>query len=600
MNSNKISHLKIILSCYLFVCLLWLPQDLVAQFAFTIGDDNVRSRTDIVVDSKGNSYVIGSFIKTIDVDPTENQFELSTSARIDSKPFLASYTPEGQLRFAYKIGGEQFEISALYIAIDSEDNIYITGHYFGKQDFDPSEETADLVSDNVTGGNGYIVSYNKEGAYRFAINVGSAATFADNDYYLKIQIDNDDNLFLTGTLTSRATDFDPSEAVNEVEIQSISSFLASYTNEGVYRFAFGLPNTINAFYALSLATDNAGNIYIGGDFSGTVDFDPSENVHTLTAENGTDIFIARYDNEGNFEKVFKIDRTNNLVESGFTLTINSENNIFITGFLSGEVDFDPSEETYNLTTIGGINFDMFFASYTPEGELRFAHSFAKEETIFDTSKVALATDIISDDNGNVYLGGTFNGAIDFDNDGNEDLSVNIRSNDVFLLSYDDNGNLNFARSFGRRTASDALANIFIDLEGNLFLSGLVAGSMLLSQNPEDIRNIEGRAVNFVIAKLLVGENPVSLNDALDNFKIKLYPNPALEYIVLEIQSAFEETNELQLELVNLMGQSIYQETLPNYGNASKRINLNEIPKGTYLLRLVSEKGKAISKKLVIQ
>lgn len=60
------------------------------------------------------------------------------------------------------------------------------------------------------------------------------------------------------------------------------------------------------------------NVYVGGSFSGTVDFDPGAGVSTKTA-NGTDGFIAKYDHGGNLIWVYSTNATGNQEVRGLNL-----------------------------------------------------------------------------------------------------------------------------------------------------------------------------------------------------------------------------------------------------------------------------------------
>jgi len=49
-----------------------------------------------------------------------------------------------------------------------------------------------------------------------------------------------------------------------------------------------------------VALDGDGNVYVSGAFSDTVEFDPGNSAGNLTSEGLTDIFVVKYDADGDF------------------------------------------------------------------------------------------------------------------------------------------------------------------------------------------------------------------------------------------------------------------------------------------------------------
>src|SRR6185503_6945324 len=50
---------------------------------------------------------------------------------------------------------------------------------------------------------------------------------------------------------------------------------------------------------IGVHVDDAGHLYLVGDFAGTVDFDPSSGVYNLTSAGDRDAFVSKMDSEGN-------------------------------------------------------------------------------------------------------------------------------------------------------------------------------------------------------------------------------------------------------------------------------------------------------------
>src|SRR5688500_8844248 len=66
-----------------------------------------------------------------------------------------------------------------------------------------------------------------------------------------------------------------------------------------YSFAFKLGGSASSSeVANAVTTDAAGNVFVAGQFSGTVDFDPGAGATNLTALGPTDAFVAKYSSSG--------------------------------------------------------------------------------------------------------------------------------------------------------------------------------------------------------------------------------------------------------------------------------------------------------------
>ena len=73
----------------------------------------------------------------------------------------------------------------------------------------------------------------------------------------------------------------------------------------------------------------------------------------------------------------------------------------------------------------------------------------------------------------------------------------------------------------------------------------------------------------------------------ENSKITVYPNPSSGRLIFTMQGS---SNKPQIEIYNMLGQSIYQNRLTP---SSTELNLSNEPAGIYLYRIVSEKGECI-------
>jgi Secretion system C-terminal sorting domain len=91
-------------------------------------------------------------------------------------------------------------------------------------------------------------------------------------------------------------------------------------------------------------------------------------------------------------------------------------------------------------------------------------------------------------------------------------------------------------------------------------------------------------------------NPTETNESVfDLEQLQLYPNPSNGIFNLAFQEIVK--TELNLSVVNLLGQSLYESNIVN--KKDFELDLSNFTSGTYLLK-ISHEQKIITKKLIIK
>lgn len=215
----------------------------------------------------------------------------------------------------------------------------------------------------------------------------------------------------------------------------------------------------------SVAVDASGFVYTTGSFQGTVDFDPSASVYTLTATSSQDIFVSKFDASGNFVWAKSMNGTGG-GSTGIAISVDASGNVYTTGwFGTSTVDFNPGVPVYTLTS-NGVN-DIYVSKLDASGNFVWAKSFG---SIGDD----YVHDIKLDGSNNVIVTGEFRNTCDFDPGA---LTFNLTSaggDDIFINKLDAAGNFVWANSIGN-VNDEQSRSVFIDASGNIFFTGSFAG-----------------------------------------------------------------------------------------------------------------------------
>lgn len=200
---------------------------------------------------------------------------------------------------------------------------------------------------------------------------------------------------------------------------------------------------------MTVVIDSQGNAYCAGFHQQAADLDPG--VAVLSAP-GPGIHIQKLDPAGNL--LWAV----NYASTGFfycyDLALDANGNLLAVGTFTGTIDFDPSAGLSNLTAAGGQ--DVFLLKLTPSGGLVFATSPLSGPGQNETPK-----GIALDAQGNIVIGGWFDGTADADPGTGTHMLGSSGGNDAFLARYDANGNYLWAYALGG-ASSDMTTDVAID------------------------------------------------------------------------------------------------------------------------------------------
>ncbi len=396
-------------------------------WAFKIGGTTAEWPYSINVDGSGNVYVAGAFGNTVDFDPGLGVSNLVANG-FALNGFVAKYNNAGGFLAAYNVGfggTASSGSSARDIAIDNSGNFFVVGAFNGTADLNPS---ASINNVTATGSQAYFVSkFNSAGTYLFGFKLEGAIGSAQAIAIAVNQNVPAGDFYVTGAFVG-TTDFDPSASAFNLTAAGTTDdvFLVKYTNAGVLSWAFKLGAT-NTDGARAITTDATGNVYITGVFTGGFDFDPGAGVFNLSSSQ-EDVFVAKYTPTGGFSWAFKIGGAQS-AESGTALSIDSNNDIYVTGFfLSANVDFDPGIGV--ALHSGGSGLDIFVAKYSSIGNYIWSFSLSDNAGAQPTS---IAVNSLG-----VHLTGYFTGVsatLDCDPSASTANLTQVGGEDAFIARY---------------------------------------------------------------------------------------------------------------------------------------------------------------------
>ncbi|MEX2379789.1 MAG: SBBP repeat-containing protein, partial [Vicingaceae bacterium] len=273
---------------YLLASCLFFSFQLYAQtfeWAASFSGSGYDHSSSITLDQNGNVYSTGYFFNTVDFDPDTSVFNLTSSSSSDI--YISKLDTNGQLVWAKSFTGSGTFKRGQGITIDKNGNIYTTGRFSGKVDFNPSTAPADTFFHNVTGSSraAFISKLDSNGNFIWAKIFTGNGTVEGNS----IAVDDYGNVFTTGSFAG-TVDFNPAQVTFNMSSAGASDmFVSKLDASGNFEWAKKISGT-SIDDGKAIAVDQLGNVCIVADvLSQVVDVDPSLNVVNLSTNGGFDV-----------------------------------------------------------------------------------------------------------------------------------------------------------------------------------------------------------------------------------------------------------------------------------------------------------------------
>ncbi len=494
-------------------------------WAESLSGEGVDQGNALAVDGRGNAVVVGSYTGATSLTTTTNvRTPISALTGEQSGAFVAKFGPNGSLLWADGFVGSRPEYGA-HVALDASGNVYAGGIYQGTI-------TIGATSLSVPGraSSAFVTKIDESGAVQWATGFGGTANTSSGG----LVVDSTGSVYAAGTFKSPANfggiALAPSGSYSDGYVTKLSP-----QGAGVWAEHFSGTNNL---YVTGLGRDAVGNLYLGGGFLGSTDFNPNSakdgKPAVLTSLGGSDIFVQKLDAAGNYQWSRQAggtssDSLTNLAVagnddvvsigkfagpayfSGTALQSMGSTNVFLSRISTsaptppsgggpitpppsdggGPITPPPSDGGGPITPPPGNGGGPITpppgnggGPITPPppvnggGPITYSSAIAVGATIIDARGVVL------DSQGNSYVTGLFRGSANFNPAGTTPTTLTSTGlTDTYLAKYAPTGILVWAKSLGGTSDGSSQGNgIALDASGNILVTGNFSGTTSFDPN----------------------------------------------------------------------------------------------------------------------
>jgi hypothetical protein len=322
---------------------------------------------DLQVADDGSIYVTGAAGPLNDLDPGAGEVFLS-----EARGFVLKFSASGQLQWMIPLGDYDFYQTA-FIALDADNNLWVTGHYVGNTDFDPSSASASLTTADEDP-NVFIAKYTSDGALIWVKKISSGS----DTYPSAIAVNSAGIALIVGTyseiFSGAPLDLDPGAGTDTYTGCDCglggSAFFVTLDSNGDFVEGYGVEDiSIVTPMGLTVTSDDA--FVVAGEYTRDfdVDFGSGENILTsIGALNFSDIFFMKLNADLTTQWVKKIGSATGNHGAFRAIELNNGNLLFSGYSNQNAMDIDPGSGTFMINGTSSIGSHGFILELSDAGD----------------------------------------------------------------------------------------------------------------------------------------------------------------------------------------------------------------------------------------
>lgn len=396
--------------------------------------ENSISASKIVVDSKKNIYITGSFSGIVSFSKT-----LVLGSYGSSDIFVAKYDPDGNCLWASNAGSDGYD-EGQSLAVDESGYVYVTGLYEGNALF------GQTIIKGGKNQNFFIAQFNLSGDPVWI----KSATGKDNSYGCDIKLDKNNNCYVTACFYNSTT-------IGHKVFTSVGGsdiLLLKYSAKGDLLWGKSMGSKADDIAHTSSVQLSENSLYITGSYSQTF----TCGQLSVSSKGNFDAFLAKFSTGGDPQWLESIGGTG--TDSGIALSLDKDGGIVVTG-------------NYDSTFVLGKNrlecrgeFDVFVAKYASAGQNQWIQSFG-------SGGIERSTCCAVDKLGTTYVSGCFRYSPETNGSFSNEETF---GNDLFLVKYKGSMKDKWQLLAGGN-GEDAIFDMCTDQDNNLYTLGLYHGTI---------------------------------------------------------------------------------------------------------------------------
>lgn len=276
-----------------------LDPDGTFQWAHSWGSTGKDQAQGLAVDDAGNVHIVGQFSNTVDFDPGAASFDLTSQGDVDG--YLLHLDTNGDFVSAMSVGGPEKDVIQR-VAVDGTGNVYTAGVFYGTAQFGTSDGTTPVFLTSAGSSDTFLMNVAADGNTQWIRQAAGASSVGNGN--VDVGFDGFGGVYFTGNIFD-TIDFGSGNP-SLVSAGDTDAYITRWDTDGnlVWSGQISGPEDIGI---TGIRFDVQGNPYFAGFFNGTADFDVGPGTVEQNSWVGQDSFVLKLDAAGDFQWVEQVE-----------------------------------------------------------------------------------------------------------------------------------------------------------------------------------------------------------------------------------------------------------------------------------------------------